>query len=204
MIKNIVFDFGKVLVDYDFMQLLDGHFGSDVERKEQFCRLFLDQRFIDRCDREEIPFADIIEEEKKAHPELANDLQFFFDYYADFVLGEMPGMKDLLGLLRRKGYRLYGLTNWCSAVYEVMRRYEEIFSLLDGRIISSEEHVIKPEKKIYEILCNKYGLKAEECLFADDKPVNVDGARKAGLNAVVFTDAESFISSLRSYGVDLD
>ncbi|MDE5919200.1 MAG: HAD family phosphatase [Duncaniella sp.] len=204
MIKNLIFDFGKVLVDYDFMALLTGYFGEDTERLDQMCRLFLSPEFIDRCDREAVPFSEIIREEQKNHPELADGLQFFHDRYADFVTGEVPGMKELLYRLKANGYRLYGLTNWNSVVHEVMRRYESIFGLLDGRVISSEEHFIKPEREIYECLCSRYGLDPSECLFADDKAANVEGALKAGMNAVVFTDAARYINDLETYGVKAD
>lgn len=188
MIKNLIFDFGKVLVDYDFYALLDIFFGDRREEKQRFCEFFINPEFIDKCDREVIPFADIIEEAKVQNPHFSDALQFFHDRYADFVIGEMPGMRDMLVKLKAEGFKLYGLTNWSSVVYTVMDRYKEIFSLLDDRIVSSEEHLIKPEPEIYTCLCERFGLKPEECLFADDKPVNVEGAKAVGMKAVVFTD----------------
>ena len=56
----------------------------------------------------------------------------------------------------------------------------DIFRLLDGVVISCEEHFIKPEKEIYLRLCDKYSLKPSECLFTDDRMVNVLGAKAIG------------------------
>ena len=100
-------------------------------------------------------------------------------------------MQPLLERLKAGGLRLFGLTNWSSEVYKVIDRYP-IFQLLDGRVISSEEHLIKPDKDIYLRLCDRYSLNPTECLFVDDKAVNVEGARRAGMDAVVFTTAEAF------------
>lgn len=197
-IKNLIFDFGKVLVDYDFMPVLHRYFKENREEEAEFCKFFINQDFIDACDREEIPFRDIIENAKRDNPRFAGALQFFYDNYADFVIGEMPGMRDMLIWLKNQGYKLYGLTNWCSAVHEVMERYG-IFGLLDGTVISSEEHLLKPEPEIYRCVCERFGLKPEECLFADDKPVNVEGAKAIGMNAVVFTDAVTYASDLRRF-----
>lgn len=192
MIKNIIIDFGRVLVDYDFLPVIDTFFpAGDEARKQQFCDLYLSQAFTDRCDLEDIPFAQLIAEEQKAHPEFARELGMFRDRYQEFVIGQMPGMQPLLERLKAHGLRLFGLTNWSSEVYKVIDRYP-IFQLLDGRVISSEEHIIKPDRDIYLRLCDRYALNPAECLFVDDKAVNVEGARRAGMDAVVFTTAEAF------------
>lgn len=195
-IENLIFDFGKVLVDYDFMPVMNAFFKDDKVAEDGFCKLFISEDFINACDREEIPFKEIICEAQEKHPEYADALQYFYDHYVDFVIGEMPGMKDMLIWLRQQGFKLYGLTNWCSAVHKVMDKYD-IFRLLDGQVISSEEHLLKPEAEIYHRLCERFGLKAGECLFTDDKVVNVEGAKAAGMHAVVFTDAVSYAHDLQ-------
>ncbi len=195
MIKNIIFDFGKVLVDYDFSLIIHKLF-SDADSERRFTDIMTSDEFLDRCDMEEIPFREIIEDMKCRYPEFRNEFQEFYERYPDFVIGEMKGMRSLLERLKAKGFRLYGLTNWCSAVHEVMRRYG-IFSLLDGRVISSEEKLIKPDTAIYLRVCGKYGLDPAECLFTDDKQKNIDGAKSAGMEAVLFTDAETLENYLR-------
>ena len=113
---------------------------------------------------------------------------------------EMPGMRDLLTRLKAAGYRLYGLTNWCDAIYDVIGKFG-ILQMMDDRLISSEERLIKPDVAIYDRLCDKFGLVKEECLFTDDKQINIDGATTAGLQAVLFTDAQTFEDDLKRYGI---
>ena len=194
MIKNLVFDFGKVLVDYDFEHVIRDFFHQG-DHLQEYCRIVLSDDFMNRCDLGVEPLEDILRQEQQAHPHLAPQLQLFYDRFDEFILGEMGGMRSLLEQLRQKGFRLYGLTNWSQKVHGIMRKYE-IFSLLDGWVISSEEHLIKPDVAIYDRLCSKYGLRAEECFFADDKPVNIEGALQAGMQAALFTTAAQYVSDL--------
>ena len=197
MIKNLIFDFGKVLVDYSFDRVIDGFF-VDVEEREQFKNAICGPEFIDKCDKEDIPFEQIVKEAQITYPQWKRPLQLFYDHYLDFVIGEVHGMRDLLQRLRAEGFRLYGLTNWCSVVHRVIEKFD-ILQLLDDRIISSEEHLIKPDVAIYQRLCEKFQLVPEECLFTDDKLVNVEGAQKAGLQAILFHDAEQYERELRLF-----
>lgn len=195
MIKNLIFDFGKVLVDYDFFHTIRKYFDSEEDLQE-FAQLFTSPEFLDRCDLEEEPFADIILDSRKKYPKFDFQLQKFYEEYPQFVLGEVPGMRALLLQLRSEGYRLYGLTNWCSMVHKVMELWD-ILTILDGRIISSEEKLIKPDVAIFQRLCEKYDLKPEECIFTDDKAINVEGAIKAGMQGIVFENAVLYERDLR-------
>ncbi len=195
MIKNLIFDFGKVLIDYDF-SLTANRFFQNSEDGEEFFRIFSEPKFIEKCDLEFEPFDEIIDEAKIQYPQYAEALQLFTVHYADFVTGEIPGMKELLTQLKDEGFKLYGLTNWCSKIREIMEIYD-IFNLLDGSIISAEEHLIKPDPAIYLRLCEKFHLNPSECLFADDKPENIEGAKKVGMQGIVFVSAEQYEKELR-------
>lgn len=197
MIKNLIFDFGKVLVDYDFGAVIHEFFPEgDEAREKEFISIATRQEFLDACDREAIPFAEIIEDIKRSFPAYAREFQMFYDRYQDYVIGEMPQMRQTLTDLKARGFKLYGLTNWCSPVYQVMERFHEIFDLLDDRIISSEEKLIKPEAAIYERLLGKFGLEASECVFADDKEINIRGAEAVGIRGIVFRDYAQYLREL--------
>ena len=194
MIRNLIFDFGKVLVDYDYFFVLDQLFASH-EQAVDFYNHLMDDRWNERLDREDKSFEEIISDMQRAMPQYAAEIQQFGDRYTEFVIGEMDGMRELLMRFKAEGYRLYGLTNWCSRVHVTMTQYD-IFRLLDGQVISSEEHEVKPERDIYETLCGKFGLKPEECVFADDKIENVEAARKCGMYGVWFKDARQYEAEL--------
>jgi len=196
MIKNLIFDFGKVLVDYNFSHIIDPLFDNEEDKKE-FYTFFASLDFVNELDREVTPFLEIIQKKQKEYPKYTEQLQIFYDKYVDFVTGEIPGMKELLTDLKAEGYKLYGLTNWSSKVHDVMKNYD-IFDLLDDQLISSEEHLIKPEPEIYERLLEKFDLKAEECVFTDDKAINVEAAVKVGLEGIIFHNAEQYARELKA------
>ena len=199
MIKNLIFDFGKVLVCYDFPKFLKTII-DDEDECRRFEEVVCSEEFVNRCDLGEDSFIDLIRECQEKYPHWKNQLQEYFDRQLDVVTVEMPGMRDLLTRLKAKGYRLYGLTNWSEAVYDVIEKFD-ILNMMDDRLISSEELLIKPDVAIYDRLCEKFGLVKEECLFTDDKHINIDGAKAAGMPAVLFTDARQYEEDLKRYGV---
>lgn len=147
-------------------------------------------------DREERPFEVIMDEMLEKNKEFEPELRMFCEHYPEIVTGEMAGMRDLLCRLKSEGYKLYGLSNWCSKVYVTMAKYE-IFNLLDGYVISSEEKYIKPEAEIYHRLFAKFNLKPEECIFADDKEENIEGGRRVGMDGILFIGAKEYEKRLR-------
>ena len=194
MIRNLIFDFGKVLVDYEF-DILDTLF-DDAEECARFKSVVCAPEFVAKCDLEAIPYRRIIDELKQQYPEWERELDFFRDHQIDLITGEVPGMRELIGRWKAAGYHVYGLINWSSKVYELMEKYD-ICSLLEDRIVSSEEGCIKPDHAIYERLLEKFGLVAEECVFTDDREDNVQGAREVGMHAIVFKNAEQLEQELR-------
>lgn len=195
MIKNLIFDFGKVLVDYDYMLVLDQIFATPDEATAFYHRL-MDDGWNERLDRENRTFEQIIGDMQLAMPQWHDEIGLFGARYTEFVTGEMQGMRHLLVRLKAEGYRLYGLTNWSSRVHHTMRQFD-IFGLLDGQVISSEEHLVKPERAIYECVCHRFGLVPGECVFADDKSENIEAARAYGMHGVWFRDSAQYERELR-------
>jgi len=201
MIKNLIFDFGKVLVQYDFPSIIHTWF-EYPEREAEFNRVVMTHEWQCIQDIELKPWSEVIEDMKAETPQFIAEIDRFDKEYQKFVLGEMPGMKDLLIELKEKGYRLLGLSNWSSRVYETMANYD-IFNLLEGSVISNEVHLLKPDPQIFTLTLDKFGIKAEETIFADDRADNIEGARSVGIDAVLFTDCEAFKKELATRGIDL-
>ena len=197
MIKNLIFDFGKVLVDYDF-EAFFRKFIPDTERCQAFTPVLYNEELQQMLDREERPFDVIMEDWIENHKEFEHEIRYFNEHYPEIVTNEVEGMYELLTQLKAEGYKLYGLTNWCSKVYLTMAQFP-IFKLLDGQIISSEEKVIKPEPEIYQRLFDKFNLKPEECIFADDRAENIEGGSRLGMDGIVFKDAKQYERELREY-----
>lgn len=195
MIKNIVFDFGGVLVEYNFLDYFSKILGSR-EKGLWFMHNILTDENNDKLDKSDKPFAEYMREWKQKWPDYTVALDAFDKHYTDIFTGEVPGMKDLMKALKSKGYRLLGLSNWSTKVLDVMDKFPEIFSLLDGYLVSYKVHLLKPHKEIYEAFCNKFNVKPEDCVFIDDKAANIEGAKSVGMTGIVFKDTEQLKAEL--------
>ena len=67
---------------------------------------------------------------------------------------------------------------------------------MDGMMVSYMVHINKPDEGIYRALLEKYDLKPEESLFFDDRPENVEGAAKCGIDGIVVTGQEMLLEEL--------
>lgn len=202
-ITTIIVDFGKVLLDYDFQRFyatLRNDCACTDEVFEEFFQVSQNEEVCSSFDREDIPFSDNIRLQQTLHPACAPLFEAFDKRFQEVVTGEVPGMRKVLQSLKNNGYQLLGLSNWSSKVYETMRIFPEMFSLLDGRVLSCEEHLLKPEPEIYQRLLSRFSLSADECVFIDDKQVNVDGSKAVGIDAILFRGADNLQEELRKRG----
>ena len=95
----------------------------------------------------------------------------------------------MLRSLKMAGYKLYILSNWGKWHFEELQKrneFREFLQYFDGGIVSYQVGLKKPDRKIYEILIDKYNINPSSAVFYDDKPENIQAAKEVGLNAVVF------------------
>lgn len=112
-----------------------------------------------------------------------------------------PLMYEVVRELKQRGYGIY----LCSNANERFREYAEnipALSLFDGMIVSAEEKCIKPGRRIYQTLFERYSLKPQECFFIDDMQANIDGARAAGMQGYCYADGN--VERLREYLKQID
>ena len=189
MIRNIIFDYGNVLVHFDPNWLYTKVFNGDEKKSRWFNETVLPQSWVTRLDAGE-PMREVIAEKQHEWPQWSEEIAAYDTRYYEMVGDEVEGMYDLLQRLRyERRMQLWGLTNWPPKVYRVLAE-KRIFSLLDGMVISCEEKLVKPDPRIFHTLLQRYDLKAEECLFTDDREDNVEAAIALGMKGVVFHNAE--------------
>ena len=198
--KNIVFDYGAVLVDWNPHHLYDKYFGS-VEKAEWFLNNICLYSWNIQMDGGK-PFAEGVAELQAQYPEWSEAIAIYHTRWIEMMGGEIEGMSSLVQRLKAAGYRVFGLTNWSSETFPLVRDKYPIFSLMEGMVVSGEEHLLKPSAAIYNCLLERYGLQAEESLFVDDNLANVEGARAVGMQGVQFISAEELERALKEeYGL---
>ena len=113
----------------------------------------------------------------------------------------VAGMEELVRELKHNGYSLYLLSN---ASYRQHVYWPEIpaSELFDGTLISADVHLVKPQPEIYKLLCSRFSLKEEECVFIDDSTANAEGAVFSGMKAIVFhDDVKELRRKLHGFGI---
>ncbi len=103
---------------------------------------------------------------------------------------------DYIKTLKKQGYKLYLLTNITEDSYNYINDLININSIFDGGIYSYQEHIIKPDKRIYNLLIDKYNLKRSETIFFDDKDKNVISAINQGISSYVFKSIEDIKNNI--------
>ncbi len=196
MIRNIIFDFGGVLVRWDPHNLYDPYF-RDPDKTAYFLDNICPYNWNETVDAGR-PTAEATAERLALYPEWEKEIRMYFGQWIKMMDGQVPEMEDLLKELKVRGYSLFGLTNWSAETFPQIRDSYPIFSLLDGIVVSGEEHVKKPSPEIYRILLSRYRLKPEESIFIDDNPANVAAGEAEGIRGLVFTSAEQLRMDLRA------
>lgn len=186
--KNIIFDFGNVLVQWHPELIYTEYFGDEA-KAWWFLRHVADLTWRSRMDAGELT-ADCVAELSAQYPEYREAIELYDKRYYDMLTDEVPGMRDLIVELKAKGYELYGLTNWSMETFPTARERFGILQMIDRYVVSAAEKLIKPDPRLFQRLLDRYGLLAEKCTFVDDNEANVAAARKMGMNGIVFQGAE--------------
>jgi len=131
-------------------------------------------------------------------PQYADLIQAYQDNWKDSIGKSFTGTVEIMKELKQKGYPLYGLSNWSAETFPLMNGKFDFFDLLDDMVISGEAGYVKPEPEIYEIMLEKIGRPAQECLFIDDSLPNIQQAQKLGFQTIHFESPEQLADELRS------
>lgn len=194
MIKNIVFDIGNVLAAFCWKQYIS-ELGIDPQLEDRLAKATTCNRLWREIDHGVMPLDDIITAMIATDPEIENEIRLFFRDRRRLVL-EYDYSEGWLKELKAEGYGIYLLSNYSEDHFRYISQTFRFFGLEDGMVISYREKCLKPERRIYEILFERYGLKPEECVFLDDSPENIKGAIEAGMHGIVFTGYEQGRSDL--------
>ena len=188
MIKNIIFDFGCVLINWSQHNLYDTYFGSK-EKTDWFIDNICTWEWNNQTDVGKT-FASSVEEKIAEFPEWEKEIRMYWERWEDMIGGAVEGMQDWICELKKAGYKVYGLSNWSAETFPLVKEKFPVFKMMDGIVISGEELIAKPDYRIYQILLNRYNLQANECVFVDDRQSNIDAAKELGIHGITFANCE--------------
>ena len=200
MIKNIVFDMGNVIIRFD-PELFMVRLGlAEEDRKLLKRELFVSLEW-SRMDRGSLTDEEAAEIVCRRVPERLHDAVRRLVGMWDRPILPVEGMYELVEELEDMGYGIYLLSNASFRQHDYWPRVPAS-KFFDGTLISADVKLVKPQPEIYRLLCDKFSLVPEECVFIDASTSNAEGAYFCGINALVFHgDAHEMRLKLNELGV---
>lgn len=199
-IKNIIFDFGGVLMDWNPRYFFKDYFNDD--EKMEF---FLKNVAVDDWNAEQDRGRTLKEGTEiliEKYPDWEKEVRAYYDNWTTMLRSDIPKNVEVLRKLADTDYELFGLTNWSHETFPYALANYDFFELFKGKIVvSGEEKLIKPDPKIWELLLDRYNIKAEESVFIDDNAKNIEVAKTLGFITVHVTAETDLQVELEKLGV---
>ena len=183
MIKNVIFDIGNVLIDFDWDGLIEKLFPNYeqkiLDRMNE--AVWADGRW-DRLDAGDDP-EEVFDRIVEYAPEYEAELRSIFRNIGH-TLKKRESTPAWLKELKSQGYKIYYLSNYSEYTMKANPEVLDFLPLMDGGVFSCDVKLIKPDIKIYEAITKKYNLIPSECVFIDDLERNVKAAGNFGFHAI--------------------
>jgi 2-haloacid dehalogenase len=196
---RVVFDIGNVLVNWDPRLLYRKIFTTEAEVSDFLTRVLPPEWNLEQDRGRSWPEAEAIQ--IALFPAYAAQIRAFRARWHETIPGVIEGTVDILQQLKRHGIPLYAITNFASDTFkEAQKRFPFLADSFLDIVISGDEKITKPNPLIYQILLDRQGLCADDCVFIDDSLYNVEAAKAIGFHALHFTTPESFADDLRRLG----
>ncbi|WP_318508724.1 HAD family phosphatase [Bacillus sp. T3] len=199
MIKNIVFDLGNVLLNWNPEVYLQQR-NIEVDKIPEVYKEIFQSKEWDLLDRgliTEDEAKDIII--KRSHNNGHLIRLAFENWYELFT--PIEDTVDILKSVKNAGYKAYFLSVFHLLAFENVTKRYAFFEHFDGGVASYEAKMVKPEEGIYKQLIEKYSIKPEESIFIDDSKANIEAAKKLNFNAILFDSSTDLREELKEYNV---
>ncbi|MEO3429239.1 HAD family phosphatase [Pelagibius sp. CAU 1746] len=198
-VEAVVFDVGGVLIDWDPRHLYRKLF-DDAEAMERFLSEVCTQSWNEQVDVGR-PTAEITEELSREHPDKRPLIESYYARFSEMIAGPIDGSVTILERLHRHGLPLFVLSNFSAEIFPPTRRRFSFFERFAGFVISGSEGIKKPDRRIYELLIRRFGLRPSRTLFIDDRADNAEAARNAGWQALHFHSPAQLARDLAALGL---
>ena len=181
MIKNIIFDIGNVILNFNYKEILP-KYTTDKEAQD-----FIEQYIVNSPEWLGYALIDTGYITKEEAISIVQDrtnhihdkiIENFWNTYNNYAFIDKQVI-SLLNILKKQGYKIFLLSNINSHTHEAIKD-SGLFQLVDGYVLSYLEHQIKPYEAIYQTLIERYNISPKESVFLDDNEKNINTANKLG------------------------
>ena len=189
--KNIVFDMGNVLVDFD-ADTATRHFTDNAQIVREIHNvLFYSKEWL------ALDMGSITEDKALSRilPRLSSDkvrdiAKVTFEHWHEYALVNRHGVAEIIAALKARGQKIYILSNAARRLTKIYKTVLPATELYDGALFSGEVLALKPQPLIYKIFFERFNLEPSDCFFIDDVQANVDAAIQCGMDAWQFTTSD--------------
>jgi 2-haloacid dehalogenase len=200
--STVIFDLGGVLVDWDPRYLYRTLLPSE-EAIEQFLAKVCTPEWNAAQDSGR-SWSDAVAELTGRFPEHAELIRAYDERWWETIGGEISGTVEVLRSLRHGGVRLYALTNWSAEKFDLTYPRFEWLAWFAGIVVSGKEGVVKPDRRIFRILFERYDIEPADAVYIDDVSRNVATAAALGLRGLHFTSSEQLRDDLATLGLPVE
>lgn len=194
MIKNVIFDFGQVLVHFD-PEYMTGKYIEDPGDIKTVSQVVFDRLYWDKLDEGTISDQEVVADSVRRLPEKFSDKVADIYYNWIYNIPPVDGMEDIILSLKEKNIRLFLLSN-ISKYFADHAHEMEVLSHFEKCVFSAVCGHTKPNADIFEYLCSQANISPDETLFIDDSEKNINGAESFGIKGYLF---DGNVGKLKKY-----
>ena len=195
----VVFDLGKVLVDFDYSIAARKISARSAQPAVDIRKLLDHSPLLYRYETGLMTRQDFFEEVRRATG-FNGTIEEFSGFFAD-IFWEIPPMIEIQATLRRQGIPTYIFSNTNDLAIGHIRRNFPFFEQFDAHVLSYEHRAMKPDAKLYEIVEHVTGRQGAKILYLDDRIENVAAGRARGWQVIHHRDAASSIRAVEATGL---
>lgn len=200
-ITTIIFDLGGVLVDWNPKYVFNESYFDTIEKRDYFLNHICTLDWNEQQDAG-YPIEKAVAEKVAEHPGWEKDIRTYYDRWQDMLRGPIEDTVAIFRQLKRNpALKFYALTNWSAELFPVALEKFDFLHWFDGRVVSGEEKMKKPSHEFYQLLLNRYNVKAGEALFIDDNLRNVTAAKSLGIESTHFQSPQQLAGELIAYNI---
>lgn len=201
-ISNVIFDIGNVIVRWDPRLIVERTFGEERASDDFIQSIFPGEGIWLPLNRGEISAREAMRRyQQKLDLTVEETDRLWFQILE--TMEPVSGTIELMDTLQKLGIRLFALSDNVHEIVTHLKSTYDFWRYFDDAVISAEVGMLKPETEIYLHLLTNFAIKAEETVFFDDVPKNVEGANSVGIKGILFSTADKAAADLQNLGLNL-
>ncbi|MFM2301683.1 MAG: hypothetical protein RLZZ84_1419 [Pseudomonadota bacterium] len=198
-IEAVVFDVGRVLVEWD-LALIYRDLIPDPAERQRFVETVVTPEWHFQHDAGR-PLAEMLPERIAQFPQHEALIRRYASHFNESIPGPVPGSMELAEQLAAAGVPLYGITNFGADLWPAFRPNWPVFRHFRDIVVSGVERLAKPDPAIYALAAQRFGHQPGAMLFIDDNAANIASARDYGWQVHHFSDAPTLAADLAARGL---